>query len=631
MTRWIACLAALAAIGLSGICASAQRSGEAEIVQSWYQKYLKRNADPPSLHLFSSQLRQGVPQVDIQGTILGSDEYFNRVGRRPDAFVRGLYADVLNRNAGNPEVVVWVQRLREVNGDRTELARRFLRSAETEQVTGGLRPIDTVRLWYRKFFDRDPDPAGIQRYVGLLRQGASPLDIQAELLGSDEYYNRQGATLDGFLVGLFRDVLGRNPTGADFRSWRNTFNRNGGNRQTLARQFLGQAGVQVDNSTPPIPPPNLPPGAHRDLITQILRRSEQFTGMIQTEIPGTLQGRQCIIRAQAMQSAALNLQNQFASNLPPNVLVSSLNGLEQAYGALRDRLARPPGTAPNSEQIANHIGMLIANLKSVPPFNGFPGGGPPQPPPPPNIGYDQGAVLSLLNATQGNIALLLRSMSGQSFVFQSLRRDIEGFGRQLQSVQRQVQRGDPVQAVQATFYGAQRYSQAITERMRHPSVPTYWQQIWINVDHGLVSTAVGLQLNAGAAPPQPGFPPQQPGIPPPPPGFLASNLIVAVDSLTGEIDAYLASIAPMMAFNPQYFPMQAQLNSMRGNLLEMRQTVAVGGSPLDYRPQFVEIQQGYLQLTNLFNAMVAANPAMPPPALDQISARFNELAQSMPR
>ena len=76
--------------------------------------------------------------------------------------------------------------------------------------------------------------------------------------------------------------------------------------------------------------------------------------------------------------------------------------------------------------------------------------------------------------------------------------------------------------------------------------------------------------------------------------------------------------------------MQAQLNSMRGNLLEMRQTVAVGASPRDYRPQFVEIQQRYLQLLNLFNAMVAANPSMPPPSLDQISGRFDDLARSMP-
>jgi hypothetical protein len=212
---------------------------------------------------------------------------------------------------------------------------------------------------------------------------------------------------------------------------------------------------------------------------------------------------------------------------------------------------------------------------------------------------------------------------GQSFVFQSLRRDIEGFGRQLQTVHHQVERGDRASAVQASIYGAQRYGLAITEGMRHPSVPTYWQQIWVNVDHGLASSAGALQVNAGAAPPQPGVPPPQPGLPP-------INLVGAIDSLTGEIDAYLASIAPLMAFNPQYFPMQARLNSMRGNLLEMRQTVAVGGSPLDYRPQFVEIQQGYLQLTNLFNAMVAGNPAMPPPSLDQISAKFNELARSMP-
>ncbi|CAN5307131.1 hypothetical protein BH10PLA2_BH10PLA2_17080 [soil metagenome] len=618
MKRLLVCLMVLSGVALSVDRAVAQHSGEAEIVQGWYQKYLKRNADPPSLYQFASQLRQGVPQVEIQGTILGSEEYFNRYGRRSDDFIRGLYADALDRRAGNPETRVWVQRLREVNGDRSELAKRFLRSAENEQVTGGLRPIDTVRLWYRKYLDRDVDPSGVERYVGLLRQGSSPLDCQAELLGSDEYFNRQGGTLDGFIAGLFRDVLGRNPNRADLRSWRNSFASNGNNRQVLARQFLGQAGVQVDNSTPPIPPPTPPPGTNRDVLTQIIQRSEQFTALIQAEIPGSLQGRQCILRAQAMQTAAVNLQSQFVSNAPPGVLVRSFNSLERSYAALRERLSRPPGTAPNSEQVANHIGMLIGALKGIPPFNG----GLPGPPPPPNAGYDQAAVLNLLNSTQGNIAQLLRSMSGQSFVFQGLRRDIEGFARQVESVRQQVQRGEPLPNVQRTVFGAQRYGASITEKMRHPTMPTYWQQIWVNVEHGLASVSGALQVNAGGPP--------QPGLPPPQPGFPTANLIAAIDALVGEIDAYLASIAPMMAFNPQYFALQAQLNAMRGNLLEMRQTVAVGASPLEFRPQFVEVQQGYLQLTNLFNATLATNPALPPPSLDGISARFNELARNMP-
>jgi hypothetical protein len=620
MKRLVICLMVLSGVALTVDRAAAQHSGEAEIVQGWYQKYLKRNADPPSLYQFASQLRQGVPQVEIQGTILGSDEYFNRYGRRPDDFIRGLYADALDRRAGNPEIRVWVQRLRDVNGDRSELAKRFLRSAESEQVTGGLRPIDLVRLWYRKYLDRDVDPSGVERYVGLLRAGSSPLDCQAELLGSDEYFNRQGGTIDGFIAGLFRDVLGRNPNRADLRSWRNTFARNGNNRQVLARQFLGQAGVQVDNNAPPLPPPTPPPGTNRDMLAQIIQRSEQFTALIQAEIPGSLQGRQCILRAQALQTAAVNLRSQFASNAPPGVLVRSLNSLERAYDALRERLARPPGTAPKSEQVANHIGMLINALKSIPPFNG--GGGPPVPPPPPNAGYDQAAVLNLLNSTQGNIAQLLRSMSGTSFIFQGLRRDIEGFSRQIEAIRQQVQRGEPLPTVQRTVFGAKRYGASITDKMRHPTLPTYWQQIWVNVEHGLASVSVALQVNAGA--PQPG------GLPPQP-GFPGAALIAVIDSLAGEIDAYLASIAPMMAFNPQYFPLQAQLNSMRGNLLEMRQTIAVGASPLEFRPQFVEVQQNYLQLTNLFNAILGANPAFPPPSLDGISARFNELARTMPQ
>ena len=324
-----------------------------------------------------------------------------------------------------------------------------------------------------------------------------------------------------------------------------------------------------------------------------------------------------------MQSAALQLQGQFAANSPP--VLAARNSLEQAFRALRIRLARPPGTAPNSEQIANHIGLLIANLRNIPPFGGAPGNPaalPPQPPAPPNLGYDPGLALSFLNSTLANTALLLRSMGGQTFIFLGLRRDVEGLAQQLEAVRIQVQRGDPLPAVQRTFYGVQRFSDSITNRMRHPTVPTYWQQVWVNIGAGLARTAETFQLG--------GAPQAQPGLPPPIPGFPVANLISAIDSLTGELDAYLASIGPLMAFNPQYFPMQALLNSMRGSVMEMRQSIAAGNPPPDYRPQFVEAQQAYNQLANLYNAIVAANPTSPPPTLDPISFRFNELAKAMP-
>ena len=622
MKRSCVYLALVACLLTSTSRSFGRQSGEAELVQSWFQKYLKRRADQPAVRQFVGQLHQGVPQIDIQGTILGSDEFFNRYGRRNEEFVRGLYLDALDRQAGPAEIRIWVGRLREVGGDRTELAKRFLRSAETEQVTGGLKPIDLVRLWYRKFLGREVDPSGIDRYVGLLRQGASALDCQAELLGSDEYYQRQGSNLNGFVAGLYGDVLGRAPTSRDLRSWQNTFNRLGGNRQILARQFLGQAGVQVENSQPPLPPPVQQPGYHRDLISQMVRRSEQLASTIQVEIPGTMQGRQCIIRCQSLQTAAMNLQSQIASNVPPNVLVSSLDGVERAYGALRARLAAPAGTAPNSEQIANQIGLIIVNLRSVPPFNGSVGGGPPifppAPPPPPNLGYDRRVVLNLVSASQGETQRLLDFMGGRTFLFQSMRRDIESFARQLDAIRQQAERGEPLPALQNRMSAIQRFGVAIGERLRHPSVPTLWQQKWVGIDHNQARLAIALNIN-----PAVGGPPIGQG-----PGAI---LVGAIDYLVGEIDAYLASIAPLMAFNPAYFPLQAQLNAMRASVLEMRQLIEAGAAPNGYRPFFVQVQQQFLQIANVYNAILRGNPALPPPALTQISGRFDDVARAMPR
>jgi hypothetical protein len=87
----------------------------------------------------------------------------------------------------------------------------------------------------------------------------------------------------------------------------------------------------------------------------------------------------------------------------------------------------------------------------------------------------------------------------------------------------------------------------------------------------------------------------------------------------------------LMAFNPQYFPMQAQVGAMRASVLEMRQLIAAGALPNAYRPLFVQAEQQHLAITTIYNAILAANPTLPPPSLAKVSGRFNDVARAMPR
>jgi Domain of unknown function (DUF4214) len=632
-------LVAAICILLTSPCAPARQSGESDLVRNWFQRYLKRQPDPGALFLFTQQLQQGVPQIDVQGSILGSDEYFNRYGRRPDEFIRGLYQDTLDRQAGAPEVKIWLDRLREVNGDRSELAKRFLRSAQHEQVTGGLSPMETVRLWYRKFLGRDPDPAGIQRYVGLLRQGASPLDSEAELLGSDEYFNRYGQNVEAFIAGLYTDVLGRPPLGHELRGWLETYRQLGGNRQILARQFLGQAGVQIENNPAPPAGGGIPPDQQPGAVAQIINRTRYFLNTVQAEIPGTRQGQQCIMRGQALGAAAETLRVNLAQGMPINVLSMALGAVERSFGALREQLANPPGTARISCSIADQIGVAIVNLRNSPPFNGGvvpplppPGPGPlppPVPPPGPPIGptpspgYDTTRVVMQLNILIGDNQRLLRQMGGQSYVFQNMRRDIEGLTGQLERMRNRAQQFTPVGEMQGSFIAMRRHSVTISEKMRGPEVPTYWQQQWGAIESNFSLLATLLQLPPNAGLPTSPLPPPGPNAPPPwPPG-----LVPVMDYVVAEIDAYLAALAPQVLVLPQLYQMQSHLNAMRADLLQARQEVVTGAPRSNVNAKFAHLQNQFAAVEALHSGMRGARV----PPLTGLKRRMEELTRLLPR
>jgi hypothetical protein len=102
------------------------------LVESWYQIYLRRPADPAGLTDYVNRLRRGAGQLEVQASILGSEEYFRLHGSRPRAWVAGLYADVLDRSPSPREVQNWIQSLNRNGGSRERTAVQFLNAAQAE-------------------------------------------------------------------------------------------------------------------------------------------------------------------------------------------------------------------------------------------------------------------------------------------------------------------------------------------------------------------------------------------------------------------------------------------------------------------------------------------------------------------
>jgi hypothetical protein len=57
--------------------------------------------------------------------------------------------------------------------------------------------LGAIDSYYREFLGRDPGPAEVQSYLGLLISGTTPADITAVFLSSAEYINRQIALACG--------------------------------------------------------------------------------------------------------------------------------------------------------------------------------------------------------------------------------------------------------------------------------------------------------------------------------------------------------------------------------------------------------------------------------------------------
>ena len=114
-------------------------------------------------------------------------------------FVKQLYADVLGRSPNRLEAAQWVALL-ENGGARIQVAAAGTASQEYRKLM-----IDGVYMDYLK---RSPAPDELAFWLASLQQGASDDQFRAQLLGSDEFYGRAGATDESFLNELYQDVLG---------------------------------------------------------------------------------------------------------------------------------------------------------------------------------------------------------------------------------------------------------------------------------------------------------------------------------------------------------------------------------------------------------------------------------------
>ena len=126
-----------------------------------------------------------------------------------EAFVASAYGLLLNR-APDPFSTVWVDQLN-AGVSTGQVLIGIQRS--TEYLQG------QVTAMYSLYLERAPDIGGDQTWLNYLQTGGTLEGMAEGLTSSQEYFVLHGSTNQGFVTGLYQDVLNRSAGDAEVAGW----------------------------------------------------------------------------------------------------------------------------------------------------------------------------------------------------------------------------------------------------------------------------------------------------------------------------------------------------------------------------------------------------------------------------
>ena len=182
----------------------------ARFVTAAYQQYLKRDPEATGLANWVSALKRGLSDEQLEASFIGSAEYIQNHGGTGDAWVMGLYRDLLGREPDTQGLQNWLNALKQ-GALPSQIAYGFAASAERE----GQR----ITADYQKYLGRAPESGIVPQWVDSFVRGASNENVVASFVGSQENYLNHSGTNGDWLTGAYQDILGRTPDSTGYNQW----------------------------------------------------------------------------------------------------------------------------------------------------------------------------------------------------------------------------------------------------------------------------------------------------------------------------------------------------------------------------------------------------------------------------
>jgi hypothetical protein len=454
------------------------------------------------------------------------------------------------------------------------------RSAEAEQV----------RMWYRDYLGREPGPE-LTAWVELLRGGMSPLDLQATILGSDEFFNSKGRDPQTFVLETLQAVTWQAPTNTEIRRWTDRLTQLRGDRFALVREIL---------MTNTVSQPSVAAGTIVDLSTRLVSAVRLLGDTAAFELTGTLQGQQVSLRTQAMLDAADSFRRAVAQRgFRPESLEQELRNVERSFDAVQTSLSNPPGTAPSTASIARRVSTLLSDaraslrLPTDPIYGDYP---PTLPGNAPGTGTieTQRMLAQIDSISRGiqSIIQLYQSQGNLDYTYNTTLRDLDTFAGQLDNFRVSVQRGSSGQRLQWEFQQLQSQGARIRPQLLQGQTPSFTRLYWQSVESGLAQLNDTLARSTGTVSTLPGTPATFPGTTLPgntgvvPPVYRPNqDLLITIDQAMAQSDAFLAGLAPFIFGIPEVPRLQRDVRTLKGRLAELRQSVVQGDNQLNTTEQ----------------------------------------------
>lgn len=127
-------------------------------------------------------------------------------------WVARMYSEVLGRTTqpGDAEINYWVGQLN-AGMTRTEVAQFFVTSPE--------RRSHVIADLYETYLGRAVDPAGLSYWLGVWNANQGPEQVQAGIIGSQEFFQTAGGTPQAWVTALYQNLFERNPGPSEVAYW----------------------------------------------------------------------------------------------------------------------------------------------------------------------------------------------------------------------------------------------------------------------------------------------------------------------------------------------------------------------------------------------------------------------------